>query len=181
MSSGYASPFSRDFPHLGNQYQKKSSYTNQYNCIAWAMSECHRPWWPGSAPDGYWPANLPPTLTIDNFVAAFRQKGYELCQGSHHEWRFERVALYADRLGVPTHAARQSWRGVWFSKLGQNIDITHKSLEALEGGTYGAVVHMMKRPWTLQRLATAAIVRIKTSKWTNLRCLWEDLKSHLSW
>src|SRR5712692_9736276 len=120
MSSSYAKKFPVEFPLLGTRYQEKSGQTDRYNCIAWAMSECQRPWWPGSAPEGYWPLDLPPDETIDNFIAAFRKKGYVPCVGAHHERRFEKVALYANRRGAPTHAARQSWLGVWFSKLGTN-------------------------------------------------------------
>ena len=163
MSPSYAKKFAAQFPRLGHQYKKKSCPTDQYNCIAWAMGECRRPWWPGSAPEGYWPPDLPPDVTIDNFIAAFRKLEYELCVGVHHEWRFEKVALYADQQGVPTHAARLSWRGVWISKLGQNVDIAHKSHELLDGPLYGTVVHVMRRPWTLSRLAAALILRIRTS------------------
>ena len=163
MSPSYAKKFPSEFPRLGSRYKKKSCPTNQYNCIAWAMGECRRPWWPGSAPEGYWPPDLPPDETIDNFISAFRKPGYELCVGTHHEWRFEKVALYADRHGVPTHAARLSWRGVWISKLGRNVDIAHKSPELLDGPLYGTVVHVMRRPWTVRRLAIALILRIRTS------------------
>jgi len=151
------------FPNLGNQYKKKSCSTDQYNCIAWAIGECHRPWWPGSAPEYYWPPDLPPDETTENFVEAFRQVGYELCVGAHHEWLFEKVALYADRSGIPTHAARLSWRGVWISKIGQNIDIATKSPEPLDGPLYGTVVCVMRRRWTVYRLATALILRMRTS------------------
>ena len=88
------------------------------------------------------------------------------------------VGSSADRFGIPTHAARQSWRGIWYSKIGSNVDITHKSPQALEGPAYGVVVQMMKRPWTVRRLAAAAVVRIRTCRWLNHRCLWRDSKSH---
>ena len=165
MAPAYARNFPRDFPRLGDRYSRKSCSTDQYNCIAWAMSECHKPWWPGSEPDGYWPPDLPADITIENFIAAFRKKGYEVCVGLHHEWRFEKIALYVDRMGKPTHAARQSWRGTWFSKLGTNVDISHGSLYSLEDGLYGTVVQAMKRPWTVERFATAMLLRIKTSHW----------------
>lgn len=172
MASGFARQFPIHFPRLGNRYKKKSCNTEQYNCIAWAMSECHRPWWPGSEPVAYWPSDLSTDVTIDNFIAAFRKKGYELCVGAHHEWRYEKVALYADRAGLPTHAARLSWRGVWISKLGQNVDIAHKSHDLLDGPLYGTVVHVMRRPWTARRLAAALILRIRTSsavtRWISL-------------
>jgi len=168
MPPDFARNFPSNFPRLGNQYAMKSSRTDQYNCIAWAMSECYRPWWPGCVePAGYWPPDLPSDETIDNFIAAFQKKGYEICVGAHHEWRYEKVALFADQMGIPTHAARQSWRGAWFSKLGTNVDITHGSLRSLEDGLYGTVVQTMKRPWTTRRIATAVLLRIKTSRWLN--------------
>jgi len=129
------------------------------------MSECHRPWWPGSAPEGHWPLDLTDDVTIDNFVAAFRKLKYEICAGAHHEWRYEKIVIYADRHGVPTHAARMSLRGVWMSKLGQNVDISHESTELLDGPLYGTVVQVMKRHWTVRRLIAAVIVRFKTSIW----------------
>lgn len=172
MPPAYARNFPREFPRLGNLYSRKSCGTVRYNCIAWAMSECHRPWWPGSAPDGYWPPHLPADETIDNFIAAFQTKGYEVCFGLHHENRFEKVALYVDRRGVPTHAARQSWRGTWFSKLGTNVDIAHNTLGSLEDGLYGTVVLAMKRPWTVKRFATAILLRIRTSHWLRFFCLF---------
>ena len=162
MSQGYARQFPLHFPRLGSNFRKKSCPTDRYNCIAWAMSECHRPWWPGSAPEGYWP-RLQSDVTIENFVHAFETKGYQLCVGAHYELLFEKVALYADRNGTPTHAARLSWRGQWISKLGQNVDIKHDTLEGLEAGLYGSVVLMMRRAWTPTRLAVAAILSLRTS------------------
>jgi hypothetical protein len=73
-------------------------------------------------------------LTLENFANAFRLSGYEICAGAQREWKFEKVAIYIDRKGQPTHAARQSLFGGWISKLGTNVDIKHKTLELLEGG-----------------------------------------------
>ena len=163
MSHSYARQFPLIFPQLGHNFKKKSCPTNKYNCIAWAMSECRRPWWPGVAPEAYWPPGLPPDETIENFVHAFQGKGYRLCEGAHFEFLFEKVALYADRRGTPTHAARLSWTGEWISKIGQNVDIKHDTLQGLEGGLYGSVVHLMKRRWTPARIVTAAVLSIRTS------------------
>jgi len=71
---------------------------------------------------------------------------------------------------VPTHAARQYFNGIWFSKIGKNVDITHRSLNVLEGGLYGLVVVMMKRPWTFRRRIDALLFRIRTSHWIT-RCI----------
>jgi hypothetical protein len=163
MPVNYARGFPRDFPRLGDRYQKKSHHTDQYNCIAWAAGECHRPWWPGNiGPEIHWPPNLPADVTIENFTAAFGLVGYITCVGAHREWRFEKVAIYVNRKGEPTHAARQSILGGWTSKLGQNIDIKHATLEVLEGGIYGSVAQIMKRHWTIPRIIMAILLRLKT-------------------
>ena len=106
-----------------------------YNCIAWAIGEIHRPWWPNAAPEYFWPSDLPQDETLDSFIAAFRKYGgYEVCVGGRRELRFQKIALYVDNQGTPTHAARQTWRGAWHSKIGYNVDLIHKTLEHLEGG-----------------------------------------------
>lgn len=164
MSTDYARGFPRDFPRLRDRYLRTSHRTDQYNCIAWAAGECHRPWWPGgTSPEVYWPPNLPADLTLENFANAFRLMGYETCVGAHREWRFEKVAIYVNRKGQPTHAARQSLFGGWISKLGPNVDIKHETLEVLEGGLYGSVEQIMKRHWTISRVVLALFLRIKTS------------------
>lgn len=173
----YARDFPIHFPQLRDGYSKTSCHTERYNCIAWAAGECHRPWWPGSAPEGYWPLT-DTDETIDNFVAAFRTKGYEVCIGAHHEKGFEKIAIYADYYGTPTHAARQSRAGIWSSKLGRNVDITHDSLQSLESGLYGFVVVTMKRPWTRSRIAKAFLLRMRTSHWCDLGCAWVRVRSY---
>jgi hypothetical protein len=163
MTSTYARRLQKDFPRLGENFQKTSCAADKYNCIAWAIGECHRPWWPGSVPEGHWPEDLPPDETVENFVAAFGGRGYQLCAGAHHEWRYQKIAIYANRRGIPTHAARQTLTGTWISKLGRNIDIRHTSLDLLEGGIYGHVVQVMKRKWTVSRLTHASILRVLTT------------------
>lgn len=62
----------------------------------------------------------------------------------------EKIAIYVDANGVPTHAARQLADGTWTSKLGEWEDIQHKTLEAMEdsrglGLGYGKVKLILKR------------------------------------
>jgi hypothetical protein len=57
---------------------------------------------------------------------------------------FEKIAVFADDDGVPTHAARQLSSGAWTSKLGQAEDIQHP-LRSLEGEIYGKVAIILKR------------------------------------
>jgi hypothetical protein len=103
-------------------------------------------------------------------VAVFQQKGYEVCEGAHHERDFEKVAIYVDWFGVPTHAARQYFDGIWYSKIGRNVDITHVSLNLLEGGLYGIATVTLRRRWTLRRRLAALLLKIRTSHWAT-RCV----------
>ena len=77
-------------------------------------------------------------------MKVYESKGYSLCDNSSLETGYEKVALYGSEQGY-THAARQLADGKWTSKLGHLEDITHHSLQALEGAEYGSVVHFLKR------------------------------------
>jgi hypothetical protein len=66
-------------------------------------------------------------------------------EGAEPEPGFEKVALYADAAGIPTHAARQLSGGKWTSKLGRREDIEH-ALDDLTGDVYGSVVAFLKGP-----------------------------------
>lgn len=77
-------------------------------------------------------------------MAAFASLGYTVCEDEGLEAGYEKVALFADATGRPTHAARQLSGGRWTSKLGTAEDIDH-GLYDLEGAIYGAVVLVMKR------------------------------------
>ncbi|MGA8029352.1 MAG: hypothetical protein WB992_19600, partial [Bryobacteraceae bacterium] len=59
------------------------------------MTDCYRWWWPIDDPTAYWPSKSY-EVTIENFVMAFEAKGYRLCVGSHREWGYEKVAIYAN-------------------------------------------------------------------------------------
>ena len=78
-------------------------------------------------------------------MAAFATVGCSPCQGDELEAGYEKVALFADADGRPTHAARQLPNGNWTSKLGKAEDIQHR-LRDVEGVLYGVVVLVMKRP-----------------------------------
>lgn len=142
--------WSEAFPNLGEgSYETTSPPTPEYNCIAWAAEEDDRWWWPSRhATNAYWPPGLPRAETLENFRSAFRTLGYEPANDDKPEAGFEKVALYADANGTPTHMARQLETGVWTSKLGQAQDIEHVTLQDLEGGVYGYVAQVLKRPKT---------------------------------
>ena len=131
-----------DFPNLTRRnYVKTSERTPRYNCIAHAVGDFSRWWWPHRS--YYWPSQCPLTASIDAFGMMFSCLHYSECQNDEVEHGYEKVALYALN-GGPTHAARQKSNGKWSSKIGRNIDIEH-ALEALDGPLYGKVVKYYKR------------------------------------
>ena len=137
------------FPRLaGSSYSIDSESTRRYNCIAWAAEDTGR-WWqpsPFPMPGVYWPDHLPNTFPLDSLTEVFQDLGYSICDSSASEAGFEKVAIYVDERGQPTHTARQLPTGQWTSKLGRLEDITHETLEALEGSDYGHVARVLKRP-----------------------------------
>jgi hypothetical protein len=133
------------FPGLrGSAYEVSSPPDDVYNCIAWAANDKLQWWWPDLLKKRYWSAGVLRNETLAAFQAAFASQGYAVCAGEELESGFEKVALFADADGFPTHAARQLDSGSWTSKLGEIEDIEH-ALRDLEGVEYGAVVLVMKR------------------------------------
>lgn len=128
------------FPKLAETpYQVTSQPTPNYNCIAWAAGDDTYWWWPGK----FWPRDVPAKVTRVAFIKAFAERGFEPCDGPDLEEGFEKVCLY-EKLGRPTHAARQLPNGSWTSKLGQEHDICHE-LQGLEGNKYGHPSVYLKR------------------------------------
>lgn len=137
------------FPGLRTTSFRVTSSTDPlYNCIAWAAGVSTDWWWPlEDERRFFWPAAVPREITLSAFILAFQTLGYSICDHDAFEPGFEKVALFADELRTPTHAARQLANAKWTSKLGQSEDIEH-DLRALEGAIYGSVASLMKRPMT---------------------------------
>ena len=104
------------FPDLAHDgYTEESSATVQYNCIAWAAGDDTQRWDPDPLFQfAYWPNGVPREQTIDAFVQAFEQLGYDESNTEIVEFGFEKVAIYT-RFGVPQHMARQLENGLWNS------------------------------------------------------------------
>jgi hypothetical protein len=134
------------FPKLrGTGYQIQGPPDPTYNCIAWAAGVTDGWWWPvGDPPRVYWPPGVPREETLEAIRLAFESLGYVACDRAELEPGQEKVALFADSVGFPTHAARQLASGRWTSKLGQLERIEH-ALHDLEGTAYGSVVLLMAR------------------------------------
>jgi hypothetical protein len=108
-----------DFPNLAaDGYEITSPASPKYNCISWAAGDTSRKWDCTALPmpGYYWPATAAVGEAIDALVSAFQTRRYETCEGSLFEPGFEKVVLYADALGMWTHAARQLSDGRWSSK-----------------------------------------------------------------
>lgn len=134
-----------NFPNAEDEgYNETSPDTKVYNCIAYAAGDTDRNWWPNSAPNGYWPKDVPNKTTVYAFLKCFRSLGYESCDDGEVEEGFEKVAIYALN-NVVKHAALQLQNGHWTSKIGWDIDIEHCTLQALVGPFYGEVVRFLKR------------------------------------
>lgn len=104
-------------------------------------------WWDPSLGCGnYWPEVVPRVLSCANLAAALATLGYAQCETADLEPDFEKLAVYADEYGVPTHVARQLPSGSWTSKLGTAEDIEHDRPASLEGTVYGLVVRYLRRP-----------------------------------
>ena len=94
----------------------------------------------------HWPKDILRENTLARFIEAFHTLGYEPCKSISLEADLEKVAIYADENGAPTHAVRQLATGSWTSKLGREDDIEHHTLAGVQGWQYGTVIQILKRP-----------------------------------
>jgi hypothetical protein len=146
----------REFPNLkDSDYKITSEYSEEYNCLAWAVGDVDQRWDPDEMDQYYWPPGVPREVTVAAVVAAFQTKGFEPSPDSSLEEGIEKIAIYATSDGRPTHAARQLKNGHWTSKLGNCEDVEHETLDCLTGEVrdaqgrimcYGRPVCYMRRP-----------------------------------
>lgn len=137
------------FPNAAMGWKQESNVDPSYNCIAYAVGDTNLRWWPGDV-DYFWPQNISQDNTVDAFVELFESYDYVVCEDGQPENDFEKIAIYATEEGV-THAARQEADGSWVSKLGENIDIRHGTVNIIEDGAYGKAVKFLKRRITSLR------------------------------
>jgi hypothetical protein len=130
-----------NFPKLAYcPHRVTSAKTPQYNCIAYAMNDTARWWWPKRETRCYWP--IPQREeSIDNFITAFATQGFYPCPSGKFVNGVQKIVLYANG-SKPTHAAKLllsgEFKGMWSSKLGQNHDIFHCSVRCIESQFYGS-------------------------------------------
>ena len=118
--------------------------------MAYANRETHRYWdpngWPHPSAFYYWPLNTP--NTVEGWTGIFIVQGYERTNNYDIEEGFEKIAIYADLTDLsPSHVAISDGH-TWKSKLGDDCDIEHQSLDLLEGDQqdeYGIVAQVLRR------------------------------------
>lgn len=134
------------FPLLSlADYDVTSPQDPAYNCIAWAMGDTEHWWWPEPRGGYFWPPGVPTVAEVMSFERAFATVGYARCDGPDLEDGIEKLALYLNEVGRPTHAAYQRADGAWLSKIGASEDIVHVELAALDGPVYGSATHYFAR------------------------------------
>lgn len=139
------------FPSLKAGFAITSSMDEEYNCIAWSINNTQQWWWPTPTgqrrwPGKYWPPGVPHEETLAAFTKLYESLGFVHCSQRAFEHGWDKIAIFADSFGVIQHAARWWIEDLgWSSKLGEENDIRHDSLESIEGGAYGSVVQIMKR------------------------------------
>ena len=78
------------------------------------------------------------------FEELFLAEGWQETTERGPEDGFEKIALYTLN-GIPTHACRLLDSGMWTSKLGLNIDLSHE-VDELEGPEYGQIAKIYRKP-----------------------------------
>lgn len=142
----------------GNDFIITSPEANGYNCIAWAAGEDIRWWEPDRRLNYYWPENIERQYTVDAYLRAYETVGFQTCRHEGYEDGYEKIALYVQKDGRPTHASRQVSQDKWTSKLGKSYDIEHPFIEEwpiitcvpgfiqFDLRNYGYLERILKRP-----------------------------------
>lgn len=133
------------YPNLAlTEYAVTSPKSQEYNCFAWVAGDQERWWQPTPEDEFYWVPGVPMEETLSAYIQAYQTLGYVTCDNAVLEIGYEKIALYVNNEGIPTHAAKQLLTGKWSSKLGWLEDIEHE-LEGLIGEKYGKIAQVLRR------------------------------------
>lgn len=128
-------------------WTETSPQTDDYNCAAWVVGVTDAKWWPEpEAAEYYWPAGALRDGTIDAFIDGYGTLGFAVCVDGELEAGFEKLVIYGTSRGSPQHVALQLQTGRWTSKLGNEEDIEHTSVDVLRRSRYGEPLVFMRRP-----------------------------------
>ena len=82
-------------------------------------------------------------MMVETVIKIIKLHGYIVEGDKRSEPHTQAIAIFA-KDGEWTHFAKYTG-GQWWSKLGEDHDISHTSLELLEGDLYGEVVLVLRR------------------------------------
>ena len=133
------------FPSLNrNNYTVTSPEDFNYNCLAFALGDLHT-WWEPPGQYGFcWPPGFSQDSSVETVTRIIKLHGYSVECGPNDSPLADSIAVFA-RNGEWTHFAKYV-DGQWFSKIGEDHDISHASLNLLESDLYGEVVRILSRP-----------------------------------
>ena len=140
------------WPKLGtHNYRDTSHATPKYNCMAFANGDERHKWECGrNGGRFYWPDGLGDSL--DDWCQIFVRQGFSVTDNRAVEVGYDKVAIYVDGQNDTSHVAITSG-DTWKSKLGNYQDISHDTLDLLEGYEsceYGRVAVVLRRKAVLQ-------------------------------
>src|SRR5258706_6003834 len=100
---------SDQFPKLAKKdHLVISNYDACYNCIAFAAGITDKKYWPNWNPDYTWLDSIPHAETLDAFIKFYETFGYSGPSNGTFLEGVEKVAIFTDKSGKPTHAAKQA-------------------------------------------------------------------------
>ena len=83
-------PLESLFPLLSDAgYSVTSPATPEYNCVAWAMNNDDRWWWPDPMEEYYWPEKASREAALESFNQTFTTFGFEICADEQLEQGYE--------------------------------------------------------------------------------------------
>ena len=132
------------FPNLKQTgYAITSPAEVNYNCIAWAVGDQGQWWEPLRG--FYWPPGVAQDYTLAAYIRVFSIHGYAPCDSAEPELEFEKVTLFVDESGLPSHAADN-----WKTHTGPASSASWKTSNTpaymrLKGQLNGTVAQVMKR------------------------------------
>lgn len=145
-----------------------SPWSENYNCIAWAMGRTDVWVDTNFRPGHWWPSGVVRFVAPQQLIEAFAAVGFRRCSSSIYEEGFDKIVLYQAQnpnhgFNVTwTHAARILQDGIAHSKFGRAFDGVH-SIDIFAGSHYGVPYAFMKRECGYQQIPAAKSVAPKAN------------------
>jgi hypothetical protein len=134
-----------DLPLLrrGQNYAEASKWNFDYNCLAFVLGDYENWWEPPGLYGHYWPPGFREDVSVETVTKIIKLHGFVVEHAPDIPPLTESIAVFAK--GEDWEHFAKFANGVWSSKIGEDHDITHSSLQVLEGDLYGRVVKILSR------------------------------------